>query len=256
MSRTFLGQNFLVDTAVQKRIVDAFSPEGTFGEIGPGKGAITDHLLKKYKDFWLFEKDPKMAALYRGHSSLHVVEGDFVGWNFELNGKPVSDFSLIGNLPYESGTKMILRLVEEFPKIKHFVFMLQKEVVDRICAKPKTSDFGSLSVLVQTFYQVEPLFLVPPSAFRPAPQVDSKVLRAQRIEGAPQPDRAFLKFVQSSFLHKRKMLKNSLRSRFEPQRVSEALLKLGLSDTVRAEEIPVAMWPRFYEDLVNEQASR
>ncbi len=256
MSRTFLGQNFLVDTQVQQRICDAFKPEGDFGEIGPGRGAITQHLEKKYDEFWVFEKDPKMADLYRTRTKIHLVEGDFVDWDFKLGGIPVEDFSLVGNLPYESGTKMVLRVVEQMPQIKHFVFMLQKEVVDRLCAKPRTSDFGSLSVLVQTFYHLESLFLVPPSAFRPAPKVDSKVVRAFRRPDAPAVDRAFLKFVHSCFLHKRKMLKNSLRSRFSPDRVAESLRKLGLSDTVRAEEIPVDLWPRFFGDLAHEQAAR
>lgn len=255
MSRTFLGQNFLIDPQAQNRIVQAFEPQGQFGEIGPGRGAITQHLEKKYPEFWLFEKDPKMADLYRSKSSLHLVEGDFIDWTFEIEGAPVENFSLIGNLPYESGTKMVLRVIENFPKIKHFVFMLQKEVVDRICAKPRTSDFGSLSVLVQTYYDVEALFVVPPSAFRPAPKVDSKVLRARARLEAPSVDTFFHKFVHSCFLHKRKMLKNSIRSRFDPALVAESLRKLGLSDTVRAEEIPVSLWPKFYGDLVNEQAT-
>ena len=124
MARQIYGQHFLTDLDWQKKIVSLFEPRGDFAEIGPGEGAITQHLAASYKDFFCFEIDPKIKEK---HSSevYKVVLKSFLDWDFcDDHGQPVSNFSLIGNLPYESGTKMLVQIAAHSSRISHFVFML------------------------------------------------------------------------------------------------------------------------------------
>jgi len=252
MSRTFLGQNFLIDEAVKSRIVELFHPPGLFGEVGPGEGAITELLAKKYSKFLAFEKDPQMIRALEAKNILNIeiVRGDFSNWRFEVDGLPVNDFSLIGNLPYEVGTRILKSVCAHAEQIVHFLFMLQREVVQRIVAKPATGDFGSLSVLVQGQYELEALDLIRPEAFRPAPKVVSQLIRGRlRWAGRHPLSEDFQKFVQLSFLQKRKILQNSWKSRFERSRIEAAFAKFNLSPKTRAEELPLDLWPPLFEEM-------
>ncbi len=246
--RARLGQNFLVDKEVKQKIADLISPPGRFGEIGPGHGELTELLEKKFGRFVLFEKDEALVASLKKRN-YEVVAGDFVDWDFKLGGQPVEDFSLVGNLPYESGTKILLSICEHSLQIPYFFFMLQKEVVERICARPQSRDFGSLSVLVQGQYDVEALDVIPPSAFEPAPQVDSQLVCGRRRQILQSRSPEYLKFIQLSFHQKRKTLHNNWKSRYKIELVRNVLDQLQLKPTARAEEIPVDLWPRLFEEL-------
>lgn len=253
MSRTFLGQNFLIDEDVKVRIVELFQPADKFGEIGPGQGAITELLARKFSSFVVFEKDPKMIEVLsvKKLQGLQIIRGDFTDWNFQLDRAPVRNFSLIGNLPYEAGTRILKSVCEHSEQIPHFLFMLQKEVVERICAPSGTSDFGSLSVLVQGQYELEGLDVIPPEAFNPPPKVFSQLVRGRlRKSGRHTTDPRFQKFVQMSFLQKRKVLSNSWKSQFERSQIEAAFAKFGFGSKVRAEEIALDLWPQLFMELV------
>jgi len=253
LARQKYGQNFLVDHHWQKKIVDLFDPPNGFAEIGPGKGALTRLLAERFKNFVAFEIDRSLLSHHDHQKNYKVLLMDFLKWDFCLNTKPVENFSLIGNLPYESGSAIVLRLIEHIDQVVHFVFMLQKEVVDRICASHGTRDFGSFSVLVQGQFDIESFGPVPPGAFRPAPKVQSRLLRARRKlkEKRQSSSPEYFDFVRSAFQHKRKTLKNALKGRYPELEV--LLKKLGLKSNCRAEEIPLDLWPQLFIGLTRRE---
>jgi 16S rRNA (adenine1518-N6/adenine1519-N6)-dimethyltransferase len=248
MNKAFLGQNFLVDEDWQKKIVSYFEPAGAFGEIGPGYGALTQHLEQKYDEFVVFEIDPWIIAEHQ-NKKYKVIEGSFLDWDFSLEGKPVQNYSIIGNLPYETGSKMLKNIAEHGHQIDHFVFMLQREVVERVCAKPKTRDFASFSVIVQGQFDVEALDLVGPEFFRPRPKVDSQIMRARRRKNPHPINKAYLKFLFSCFLNKRKTFRNALKPLYNKEQIDAVYDKYGFGVFTRAEEINVDLWPQLFEDL-------
>lgn len=247
--RPKFGQNFLVDPYWQTRIVNAFEPPGAFAEIGPGKGALTQHLEKKFKDFVVFEIDPEMLSFHKS-KNYRVYRMDFLDWDFQLEGKPLENFSFIGNLPYESGTAMLLKILEHVPQVVHFVFMLQREVVDRICAREGSRDFGALSVLMQGQYKIEQIGIVKPGSFRPSPKVDSAVIKVWRRNDTHPQTQDYRNFVFRAFQFKRKTLRNALRGEVDMERLKDLYAEMQWPEAKRAEEIPVEIWPKIYERLM------
>ncbi|TVQ80482.1 MAG: ribosomal RNA small subunit methyltransferase A [Bradymonadales bacterium] len=244
------GQNFLVDSAWQARIVSYFTPEREFAEIGPGRAALTKHLKKKYSSFLLFEIDPQFKEIHTEDSKDYpYYQQDFLDWDFCVESKPVLDFSLIGNLPYESATAMILKIVKHSDQVKHFVFLVQREVAERLASKSGCRAYGSLSVLVQSYYEIELGPVVPPGAFRPAPKVDSQIVVGNRREPASSWDSDYAEFLKSCFLYKRKRLLFSLKKRFSEDSIRALYRSQSWSDNLRAEEIPLKEWPKIYREL-------
>jgi 16S rRNA (adenine1518-N6/adenine1519-N6)-dimethyltransferase len=246
--RTFLGQNFLIDTEIQNKIVDLFHPTSAWAEIGPGRGALTNLLIEKFGEVTVFEKDERLVSEWRSRPRVKVIAGDFLDWDFCIASEPVKDFSFIGNLPYESGTAMVSRFCEKSEQVNHFVVMLQKEVVERMTAQPRSRDFGALSVFVQGQFNTHLALKVGPEAFEPRPKVQSLVMVCHRRESGRHPQTAeFMRFVQMSFQNKRKTLKNAWRS-FLPAGLFEAsVAKFGWNLQIRAEEIAVDQWPEIYQ---------
>lgn len=250
--RPKLGQNFLIDADWQKRIVNAFRPEADFAEIGPGHGELTQYLSSIGRDFTVFEKDRELVELHRARKQYRVIEGDFLDWDFSFDGQPVKNFSFIGNLPYESGTAIVKRVVERADQVSSFVFMLQQEVVDRMLARHQTRDFGSLSILVQGQFDLELIGTVPPTSFRPAPKVVSRVFRGvRRKTGAHPLDPKYHKFLMVAFSMKRKTFKNVLKSQLVASEIKSLYGHFGWIETIRAEEISVDLWPQIYRWIVD-----
>ncbi len=247
--RARLGQNFLVDLEWQRKIVGYFETSKFFGEIGPGRGALTQWLKQEHPNFIVFEKDEELVEYHRKVGGYDVVAGDFLDWDFKVNGNAVQDFALIGNLPYEVGTAMIQRIVEHADQIPSFVFLLQKEVVERLAARPKTKAFGSLTVHVQGQYDLEALDIIPPSAFMPRPQVHSQIIRGKRRSSPHHISKDFSRFVQAAFSQKRKTLRNSLLSSVNKDKIDSVISKFNFSPTIRAEEIAVDLWPAIFEEV-------
>ncbi len=243
------GQNFLTDVIWQKRIVDWFQPQGLVVEIGPGRGALTRHLEKKYSDFVVIEIDKRLKELHEG-KAYRLISMDFLKWDFSIDEKKIEELSFISNLPYDVGTKILTNILLHYESVPHFVFMLQKEVAERVCAKPGSKDFGSLSILVQSAYEVELMATLPPGAFTPKPKVFSAVIRGVRRRAplTPQED-GFRSFIRNAFLFKRKTLANALKNSAPKNVALEALSAAGIPLNARAEQVDLPSWDRLYKEV-------
>ena len=228
------GQNFLVDQGVVKRIIEAFQPgpDQTVIEIGPGRGALTRELTKHAGRVVAIEFDRDLVGQLRdefaGAANLTVVEGDALNIDFCDAIKPSSHARVVANLPYNIGTAILQKLIEQRRCLTDLTLMLQREVVDRIMAGPGSSERGYLSVFVEAYCEVEKLFDVSPQAFRPAPKVWSTILTLRprsQIGAEVKDEKLFWNVVSAGFAHPRKTILNNLRE--APASIQEVLHKRG-----------------------------
>ncbi len=224
-AKKFLGQHFLTDESIARRIGESISPKQTNNllEIGPGTGVLTKHLLQNSWNLKVMELDRESVAyLHRGFKeenfqisdkNFTIIEADFLKFNL-ADIFPEEEFAIIGNFPYNISSQILFKTIENRDRIPVFSGMFQKEVAKRICEKPGTKTYGILSVLTQAFYEAEYLFTVPPSVFSPPPKVDSGVLRLIRKENFKLEcdEKLFFKVVKQAFQQRRKTLRNSLKS--------------------------------------------
>ena len=254
--RKSMGQNFLVDESVARWISDQIEPDGVefLVEPGPGLGAMTQHLLGRPKHLTLIEKDnalaPELRQRFTGRNDVTVVHEDAT----QIDVRPwyrYGDVRIIGNLPYSVGGEILKHYLTPPSPVTRAVFMLQKEVSQRLAAKVGTDGYGALSVLVQRDWDVELLKIIPPEAFRPRPKVDSAIVRFTPRDPATLPvcdRRRFETLVRQGFSQRRKQMKNLLP---EPPLGWQSLVEaLGVPATVRAEELSVEQWvqlTRYYE---------
>jgi len=246
-----LGQNFLIDHNVVEKIIAAldFNPGDTVLEIGPGRGALTEHLVEAAGRIILIEKDDEFAASlsdrYSDRPQATVINGDFLETDLE-SVLPMSGLKVVGNLPYNIGTAIIQRVAELRARIERAVFMLQREVVDRLVANPSSNDRGYLSVIAQNSFNITKLFDVGPGAFRPRPKVTSAVVSLVPIDsGLSSGDEIlFTKIVSACFTQRRKTLSNNLKHSFlkDLVEVETVLEKSGIDGTRRAETLTGAEW--------------
>ena len=209
-----LGQHFLRDFAVAQRIalsVDVLAPAQLL-EIGPGEGVLTELLLPKYPQLSVIEIDSESVDhLRRAYPSLgeRLHYDDFLKWTF-----PVGHWVIIGNFPYNISSQIIFRAIEQRSVVDGLVGMFQKEVAERIAAGPGSKTYGILSVLTQSYFDVEYLFTVDASAFHPPPKVQSGVIRLKpKTDYEPDCDEKFLfSIVKAAFNQRRKMLRNSVKA--------------------------------------------
>jgi 16S rRNA (adenine1518-N6/adenine1519-N6)-dimethyltransferase len=253
-----LGQNFLVDAGAAHRIVEALGDvsDRTVIEIGPGRGVLTDLLARRARRVIGIELDRVLAAQlrmrYATRGNVEILESDFVTAEFpSIVGRrpgPLHDLrptqpetvDVIGNLPYYITSDIVLRILELHQNIERAVIMVQKEVAERIAAKPGHREYGLLSATAQLFARVEKLFTLPPGAFSPPPQVHSAVIRltmAPRVEELQVEEGAFIAFLKMAFAQKRKTLANNLRGRFDAAAIRAALKTAGIRSDVRAEAV-------------------
>ena len=215
-TRKRFGQNFLQDTRIIADIVNAVrpQPDDTVIEIGPGLAAITAPLAAKLNRLHVVEIDRDIVARLKTlpfADKLVIHEGDVLQFDFNsIAGKK----KIVGNLPYNISTPLLFRLSEITDDVADMHFMLQKEVVERMTAAPGSNDYGRLSVMLQYFFEMEPLINVPPEAFSPAPKVDSAVVRMiplkHRIGRADDFD-GFTRLVKAAFHQRRKTIRNNLK---------------------------------------------
>ncbi|MFT3896865.1 MAG: 16S rRNA (adenine(1518)-N(6)/adenine(1519)-N(6))-dimethyltransferase RsmA [Thermomonas sp.] len=247
-AKKHLGQNFLHEKGVIARIVQAIDPQpgDAIVEIGPGQGALTFPLLDRHGALTAIEFDrdlhaPLLAAA-RGHGELQLIEGDVLGVDFTALAHG-GRIRLVGNLPYNLSSPILFHALDHAAAIRDMHFMLQKEVVDRMAAPPGSKVYGRLSVMLQAYCSVTPLFTVPPGAFRPAPKVDSAVVRlvprAADAVGIRDHGR-FAAIVRAAFGQRRKTLRNALSGTVE----AEAIAAAGLDPGARAEQLSVADFVR------------
>ncbi len=263
-SRKRLGQHFLSDPNILRRIVDALDPMPTdvVLEIGPGKGSLTEHLLPRVRRVIAIEKDRRLAAALgalgagRG-DNLVVVAGDALrlDWHHlvaESQGPPLHarrlSFKVIGNIPYNITSPLIEKALTP-PLPERIVFLVQAEVADRVAAERGSKAYGALSVGVQAVCRVEKLFTVKPGAFHPPPKVDSAVLRLRPLAAplvAPEDATRFRAFVSACFSRRRKQLRNVVMAVTgrSAEAVLEGLAALGLDPATRPETLPPASFVR------------
>ena len=245
-ARKRFGQHFLVDAGVIDAILRAIAPANTdtIVEIGPGLGALTESLARSAGHLHLVELDRDLAAALRtrwqSDDRVTVHEADALDFDFTALG---DSLRVVGNLPYNISTPLLFRLLEQRTAITDMHFMLQKEVVDRIAAKPGSKAYGRLSVMLQAHLVTESLFNVPPDAFDPPPAVTSAVLRLyERSPGDERPgDDALLSaLLAKAFGQRRKTLRNSLKGEAD----EADLAACGIDAGDRAEAVPVDAWIR------------
>ncbi|AOS96754.1 Ribosomal RNA small subunit methyltransferase A [Microbulbifer aggregans] len=228
-ARKRFGQNFLVDENIIERIVRAIAPkeEDRLVEIGPGQGAITELLLKRCPSLTAVELDrdliPLLKFKFRDYPDFSIIEQDALKFDFgSLAGD--DQLRIVGNLPYNISTPLLFHLLGFRGKIRDMHFMLQKEVVDRLSAVPGNKSYGRLSVMVQYHCRVQGLFPVPPQSFRPAPKVDSAIVRLVPHANPPYPadDEDLLeRLVNVAFQQRRKTLRNAIKPLYPDLDVSE-----------------------------------
>ena len=236
------GQNFLVDKTVIDRIVAAVNPEPdeVILEIGPGQGALTSRLVERAGRVVAIELDrdliPTLRARFASTSNFELVEADALTASYCEIVRPAETARVVANLPYNIGTAILQRLIEQRHCLSDKILMLQREVVDRITAPPDSSERGFLSVLVEAYCEAEKLFDVPPRAFRPAPKVWSTVvhLRARKQIGAEvKNEELFWRVVSAGFMHPRKTILNNLRE--APHEIQELLKRRGGASIILCE---------------------
>jgi len=233
-SKRRLGQNFLVDRNVVDRIIAAVNPQSneTIIEIGPGRGALTSKLIANAGRVLAIEFDrelvPQLREQFSNNSNLQVIEADALTANFCEMIEPAKTARVVANLPYNIGTAILQRLIEQRQCLTDMTLMLQREVIDRITAPPGSSDRGYLSVFVEAYCEIEKLFDVSPQSFRPVPKVWSTVARLrmrERIAADVKDEQLLWRIVSAGFAHPRKTILNNLREAPEP--VQELLKKRG-----------------------------
>jgi 16S rRNA (adenine1518-N6/adenine1519-N6)-dimethyltransferase len=239
-----LGQNFLVDPNIVRKIVALaeLSSTDTVLEIGPGRGILTEALSQAAGHVTAIEVDPRLHTFLSERAehfhNVSLVLGDAL--TYPLEDLPIGTI-VVANLPYYISTPLLFRFLSQGRRFARMVLMLQNEVVDRLVAKPGTSEYGVLSVMAQYSAQIAKAFKVSPHCFRPRPEVDSAVvrLRAQepKARGADEEQR-FTMLVRAAFAHRRKTLVNSLKNEgYDSKRVEAALIGLHLSPSLRAETL-------------------
>ncbi len=209
--RKRFGQHFLSNAAILASIVDAIAPQqgDCMVEIGPGLGALTQPLLAQLSHLTVIELDRDLAARLKSNAKITVIESDVLRVDFSA--LAVRPLRVVGNLPYNISSPILFHLLDAAHLIQDQHFMLQKEVVDRMVAKPSTSSYGRLSVMLQWRYAMQSLFDVPPDCFDPPPRVVSAIVR---MTPCPTPARVDVQhlseIVRLAFSQRRKLLRHTL----------------------------------------------
>ncbi|PQJ80179.1 16S rRNA (adenine(1518)-N(6)/adenine(1519)-N(6))-dimethyltransferase RsmA [Polaribacter porphyrae] len=226
-AKKYLGQHFLNDESIAKKIADTLTEKGYNNvlEIGPGMGVLTKYLLKKKLKVTVLELDvesvmylndnfkKEQISINTSSEKFEIIEGDFLKQDITSLFKK-EQVAIIGNFPYNISSQIVFKAIENRGVVPELSGMFQKEVAMRIAEKKGSKVYGILSVLTQAFYDVEYLFTVPPNVFSPPPKVDSGVIRCIRKENytLPVDEKIFFRVVKTAFNQRRKMLRSSLKS--------------------------------------------
>ena len=265
IARKRFGQHFLTDGGIIEDIVQAIAPKPgqRMVEIGPGLAALTQPLVERLGHLTVIELDRDLAQRLRSHGQLTVIESDVLKVDFTLLNAESTAANLVaspspalgeaaagklrvvGNLPYNISTPILFHLLDAVDVIEDQHFMLQKEVIDRMVAKPATAAFGRLSVMLQWRYGMENVLLVPPESFDPPPRVNSAVVRMVPLESPPMLNVELLsELVQVAFSQRRKLLRHTLGRWLEGKGFG------GTFDVQRrAEEVPVSAYVELVQQL-------
>jgi 16S rRNA (adenine1518-N6/adenine1519-N6)-dimethyltransferase len=244
-----LGQNFLVDPNLQRKIVEALQPgpDDVVLEIGPGQGALTQHLAGRVGRLILVELDTRLVERlrerYGADPSVTVVHADILDVSLDELVPDPERLKVIGNIPYNITTPILFSLLERRPRPREILLMVQREVADRITASPGGKTYGALAVGVQTVAAVERVLNVGRQAFRPVPDVESTVVRVRPHQPAPleeAEERALRNLTRAAFGQRRKQLQKILRDAYDltAAEVVALVTGLGIEPRARPEELP------------------
>ncbi len=241
------GQNFLRNRGAVDRIVAAIEaqPGEVIVEIGPGEGALTERLLELPNDIVAIEIDPDLAAILRSR-----LKGRVEIRNEDALEAPLPDraFRAVGNLPYNVGTPILRRVIAD-PNCRRALFMLQKEVAQRLTAKPRDEQYGFLTLYAAIFVDARILMTLGPKSFYPAPKVDSAVVVLDPRPPAYSSDRdSLIDLISASFRMRRKKLVNNLRQ-WPRELVLRAMGEAGIPENARAEELDLGTFDRLMQRL-------
>ena len=212
-ARKRFGQNFLTDGKIIDQIIATIAPkrDDNLLEIGPGQGAMTLPLLEKVDELNVIEIDRDLIEILTHYNKPNLVihEGDALSFDLDQFNPPIR---VVGNLPYNISSPILFHLLENRDKVIDMTFMLQKEVVERMVSSHGSKVYGRLSVMMQAFFEVELIFVVPPESFDPAPKVDSAIVYLKPLKVSKVGDvKIFEKVVKAAFAHRRKTLRNCLK---------------------------------------------
>lgn len=252
MPKKHLGQNFLFDPSILGRIVKVsnITKNDIVVEIGPGYGALTRLLSEAAKEVIAIEIDyelyEKLKNELKGLKNVKIIHGDALKYPYE-NLEP---FKVVANIPYYITTPIIFRLLEAKNKLKSMTLTIQKEVSQRIVAKPCTKEYGALSIAIQYFGNPELKFVIPKGAFRPVPKVDSAVIHIEILEKPKVivvDEKLFFRIVKTAFGQRRKMLSNALKPLSKD--IKEILILSGINPNRRAETLSIEEFARLSDLL-------
>ena len=253
-----LGQNFLIDAGIVQGIVDAadIHPGEQVLEIGPGIGTLTQGLAEAGAEVTAVELDKKLPAILaktlEGYENVRIIPGDILKVNIPelMGGQP---FKVAANLPYYITTPILMALLERHLPITHLVTMVQKEVAERMVAKPGSRIYGALSVAVQYYTEPEIVRDVPPRSFIPAPEVDSVVISCRVRENpavSVKDEKMFFRVVKAAFGQRRKTLQNAMKAAgIEKEAVRLSLEKAGVDGTRRGETLSLPEFASIADEL-------
>ena len=221
-ARKRFGQNFLTDQKIIDQIVATIAPkrEDNLLEIGPGQGAMTLPLLDRVDQLNVIEIDRDLIEILNSYNKPNLVihQGDALNFDLDLFHPPIR---VVGNLPYNISSPILFHLLEHRDKVIDMTFMLQKEVVERMSAAHGSKIYGRLSVMMQAFFEVELIFVVPPESFDPVPKVDSAIVYLTPLKTCKVDNiKLFEKVVKAAFAHRRKTLRNCLKSLITQEQTS------------------------------------
>lgn len=253
--RKRFGQHFLRDSAIIRRIIAALAPRAHehLVEIGPGQGALTIPVLQEVKALDVIELDRDLIAMleaYARQDDLQIHAADALEFDFAQLKTDDRLLRVFGNLPYNISTPLIFHLLSFAPIVSDMLFMLQKEVAERLVAQANTNNYGRLSVMVQYYCEVKLLFDVPASAFYPRPQVTSSIVQLLPFRHSPHPvndDVLFATIVKLAFNQRRKTLRNSLKNCI----ADGAWAHMPISSHLRAENLSVKDYVTLANTLIN-----
>jgi len=258
-ARKRFGQNFLQDHSVIQRIVAAINPQPSDAlvEIGPGLGALTYPVLEIAGKLDVVELDRDIIPILESgaaeHGALTIHSADALKFDYQTLVTDNSQLKVFGNLPYNISTPLIFHLFKSAEVIAEMHFMLQKEVVQRMVAKPGSKQFGRLSVMTQYFCNANSLFIVPASAFRPAPKVESAIVRLKPYKIKPfiaENEVLLGQVVTTAFNYRRKTLRNALKSYLDEAQ----LIELNIDPKVRPETLSLEQFVRITNYLSKSQS--
>lgn len=260
------GQNFLTDHNILTKITETadLSKEVNVIEIGPGIGSLSQYLLEEAAEVMAFEIDksliPILEETMAPYDNFTLVSADILKVDLlseiQKFKNPNLPIKVVANLPYYITTPILMHLIESKIPFSEFVVMMQKEVADRIAARPKTKAYGSLSIAVQYYMEASVAFIVPRTVFIPAPNVDSAILKMVRREEPlveVEDEEWFFKTMHSSFVHRRKTLMNNMQAAFGKEskpEIEKLLAQAEISPTIRGEALSIEEFAKLADALL------